>query len=93
MPFVTEQLYYHISKKDIENYTSIMISPYPIFSKQFINETVESNIKFALDIIHCVRSLRDKFNLAKEKPELFINLRNEEMAKLIEDEMKVNVFF
>jgi valyl-tRNA synthetase len=36
-----------------------------------------------MDVVHSVRSLRAKFNLTKERPQLFINLHNEEFAPAI----------
>ncbi|XP_071039659.1 valine--tRNA ligase [Parasteatoda tepidariorum] len=79
MPFVTEELYQRIPRRENDSTISITISRYPILSEfPWKNIELEKNVTFAQDVIHKVRSLRADYNLAKnEKLDLFLKCDDE----------------
>lgn len=84
MPFVSEELYQRLPRRETENYESICIAPYPVNSYNWNNEQVEKDVKLSQDIIRSIRQLRASFNLTKEKPKSFINLTNNDAKKSLE---------
>ncbi|XP_055949994.1 valine--tRNA ligase-like isoform X1 [Argiope bruennichi] len=80
MPFVTEELFQRLPRRQSDSVISITIAQYPVPEKySWKNNDLEKAVSFALNIIHKVRSLRSDYNLAKnEKLDLFLKCDDEE---------------
>jgi len=83
MPFVTEELYQRLNRRESEVYESICIAAYPKEVHSWVNEQIEKEVKFSQDIIKAVRVMRASFNLTKERPKIYVNLHNEQLQKMI----------
>jgi len=83
MPFVTEELYQRLPRRPSESYESVCIAPFPQEVPAWINDQVERDVKFTQEIVRSIRSLRASFNLTKEKPKVFINLKSEDLQKAL----------
>ncbi|GFT44955.1 valine--tRNA ligase, partial [Nephila pilipes] len=85
MPFVTEELFQRLPRRQNDPAISITVAQYPLPVKYSLkNDELEKAVSFALNIIHKVRSLRSDYNLAKnEKLDLFIKCDDEETKSQI----------
>ncbi|GFR12487.1 valine--tRNA ligase [Trichonephila clavata] len=74
MPFVTEELFQRLPRRQNDPVLSIIVAQYPLPDKYSLKkDELEKGVAFVLNIIHKVRSLRSDYNLAKnEKLDLFI---------------------
>jgi len=83
MPFVTEELFQRLNRRQSEPHESISIAPYPLEVPSWANEQIEKDVKFIQDIIKAVRVMRAAFNLTKERPTTYVNLHNEQLQKTV----------
>ncbi|ELP86435.1 valyl-tRNA synthetase, putative, partial [Entamoeba invadens IP1] len=90
MPFVTEELWQRMKRRSTD-VDSIMMSQYPEFNTEFVNEKVEEEVKYVYTIVKAIRSLNSTYQQAiiqsKQKPECTV-VSNEEylnqFAEMIE---------
>lgn len=84
MPFITEEIWQKLRSRR-EN-DSIMIQPYPVADKKWIDEDVSRNMKFIQDIITAVRSIRADMNVPHTKQcDVFISVSNPNKQILIKE--------
>jgi len=93
MPFVTEELWHRLPPRRENKIESICISPYPQCVEARLDVQVEHEMKFVQDIIHSVRGLRASFGLTKERPQIFINLHNQNLFNCIDSNYKDIICF
>jgi valyl-tRNA synthetase len=65
MPFITEELWHLIEKRD--DRASISTSEYPIADPKVINEKAEKEMEFVQDIITAIRNIRGEMNIPPSK--------------------------
>lgn len=80
MPFVTEELWQRLPRRQAETARSIMIAEYPVSTPDTrVDEVVETRMASAMDVVKAVRALRASYNLPpKAKPEVFVVARGDE---------------
>jgi len=62
MPFVTEAVWQNIKERE-----SIMIAPWPLADKRYINKKIESDMEVAKNVIVNIRNVRADMNIAYSK--------------------------
>jgi len=83
MPFVTEELFQRLNRRDSQPFESICIASYPQKVATWTNEQVEKDVKFVQDIVRSVRVMRAAFNLTKEHPQIYVNVHSELLQKIL----------
>ncbi|KAL0838552.1 hypothetical protein ABMA28_016658 [Loxostege sticticalis] len=67
MPFVTEELFQRLPKKDT-SWPSICVASYPTESEApWRSERIESDVDTVLKMVHLIRSTRSEYNLANKQ--------------------------
>jgi len=83
MPFVTEELYQRLPRRDNTTTSeSIMISSYPTEEKTngWKNVEVENEMKLVTDVVHGIRSIRSTYNVIPSKrPVVFVNAKTQQV--------------
>jgi valyl-tRNA synthetase len=72
MPFVTEELWQRLPRRQGDTTESICIASYPAPVAEWSNPQAESDTALVQSVIHAARSLRTSFNLTKQKPALTV---------------------
>ncbi|EFC41616.1 Valyl-tRNA synthetase [Naegleria gruberi] len=75
MPFITEELWQRLPGHSAfpSNRESIMICPYPAPVAAWENDNVETEMKFVMEVVHAIRSLKGAYKLTpKQTPEVYI---------------------
>ena len=83
MPFVTEEIY---SMLPIKDSISIMISTYPKYEKEFINEEIEKKYEYIIDFIREFRNIKLEHQMTKD---LKVKINNNEDYTLINKILKI----
>eukprot|EP01119_Soliformovum_irregulare_P003020 TRINITY_DN1329_c0_g1_i1.p1 TRINITY_DN1329_c0_g1~~TRINITY_DN1329_c0_g1_i1.p1 ORF type:complete len:1040 (-),score=311.70 TRINITY_DN1329_c0_g1_i1:558-3677(-) len=78
MPFVTEELYQRIGRRESEKIDSIVIAPYPQPNPQWSSPQTEQEVTLTNDIIHAIRAVRASYGLTKQKPKVTLNFTSEQ---------------
>jgi valyl-tRNA synthetase len=83
MPFVTEEIWQHLSEREAGE--SIMKSPWPAFDTSLISAKTDGEMEFLQSVISAVRTVRSEMNLppAKDVP-LVVNCHDEAKLKVLE---------
>ena len=83
MPFVTEEIWQHLSERKAGE--SIMKSPWPAFDETLISAKTDGEMEFLQNVISAVRTVRSEMNLppAKEVP-LVVNCHDEAKLSVLE---------
>ncbi len=83
MPFVTEEIWQHLSERKAGE--SIMKSPWPAFDESLIRAKTDGEMEFLQSIISAVRTVRSEMNLppTKEVP-LVVNCHDEAKLGVLE---------
>ena len=83
MPFVTEEIWQHLSERKAGE--SIMKSPWPAFDESLISAKTDSEMEFLQSVISAVRTVRSEMNLppTKEVP-LVVNCHDEAKLSVLE---------
>ena len=66
MPFLTEEIYFNLPKRNIES-KSLMIREYPKAKNKYIFEDIEKEFDLIKDIVSAIRNSRSLFNLPPNK--------------------------
>lgn len=82
MPFVTEEIFGHISEG------SIVTASYPVVRPEFENAVAANGVEALKDVIRAVRNARNEVNVAPSKP---ITLLIKPIDRQLEDFFKANV--
>jgi valyl-tRNA synthetase len=83
MPFVTEEIWQHLSERKAGE--SIMKSPWPAFDESLINAKTESDMEFLQNVISAVRTVRSEMNLPPTKEvSLVVNCHDEAKLSVLE---------
>lgn len=83
MPFISEYLYHKLSKSDLENTSSIMISAYPTFDKE--NLEIKEIFNLLIESIVSIRRAKSLIELGNSKIEkAFIKLNNAKQKNKLE---------
>ncbi|MBI5020734.1 MAG: valine--tRNA ligase [Ignavibacteriales bacterium] len=65
MPFVTEELWQHLSERPAGS--SIMISPFPKFDKRWIDKNTEEEMQYVQNAINSIRNVRGELTVPPSK--------------------------
>jgi valyl-tRNA synthetase len=72
MPFVTEELWQHLTEHTKDE--SIMVSPYPIMEKKWVDKQTEAEMAFVQNTINSIRNVRGELAVPPSKEiEIVIN--------------------
>ncbi len=83
MPFVTEEIWQHLSER--ESGQSIMTAPWPHPEESLINIGAEKEMEFIQNVISAVRTVKSEMNLPPGKEvELVVNCHDESRMALLE---------
>lgn len=78
MPFVTEELWQRLPRREGDDTTSIMVAEFPKPVDLWDDEEAEKAMTFVIDVIHQARSMKSSYNLAPSvKPDLYISTKIE----------------
>ncbi len=64
MPFVTEELWQHLSERDG---ASLMVAEFPAAEGRWIDQKTEDEMAFVQDVINAIRNIRGENNIAPSK--------------------------
>lgn len=67
MPFITEEIWQRIKILTSQSNVSIMLSQFPVVNEQFIDEQLEEEMRFVMDVIQSVRTIRSEMNISPAK--------------------------
>jgi len=85
MPFVTEELWQRLPRRQSQTAKSIHVSRYPEVGKFQKNEQIETEVDLMMNVVKQVRSLRGEYKMTpKQKARLFIETKNEDSKKMLE---------
>ncbi|KAK3747841.1 hypothetical protein QZH41_015985 [Actinostola sp. cb2023] len=79
MPFVTEELYQRLPKRQQGGPPSICVTPYPK-NLPWRDTELESNVDFAMSIVKTIRSIRQEYQGIKGKPEVYAVFSDDSLA-------------
>jgi valyl-tRNA synthetase len=83
MPFVTEEIWQHLSER--ASGESIMTSAWPLHDEPSINMAKEKEMEFLQSIISAVRAVRSEMNLPPSKEvDLVVNCHDTEKVNILE---------
>jgi valyl-tRNA synthetase len=86
MPFVTEELWQRLP--GTRSAPSITIASYPLPVNEWSNPKVEANMETIKEIIHAGRSVRAEYGLLNSaRPQVFIKCSEEEVKKVVQDQV------
>eukprot|EP00008_Paramoeba_atlantica_P010647 CAMPEP_0201477036 /NCGR_PEP_ID=MMETSP0151_2-20130828/2154_1 /ASSEMBLY_ACC=CAM_ASM_000257 /TAXON_ID=200890 /ORGANISM="Paramoeba atlantica, Strain 621/1 / CCAP 1560/9" /LENGTH=1073 /DNA_ID=CAMNT_0047857639 /DNA_START=162 /DNA_END=3383 /DNA_ORIENTATION=- len=90
MPFVTEELWQRLPKRNKggeeegeEEAFSIMISPYPSEEKNWENGEVEKEMEVVGEIVRTARKIRGEYGLTKQKPQGWLRTGHEQTSNFL----------
>ncbi|CCL98448.1 uncharacterized protein FIBRA_00446 [Fibroporia radiculosa] len=86
MPFVTEELWQRLPRRQGDSTPSIMVSSYPMFDKAFVSEDAERDFDLVFSVIKTGRSLAASYNLQSDI-QLFIRVQSDNEATLFESQI------
>eukprot|EP01102_Stenamoeba_stenopodia_P012148 TRINITY_DN379_c0_g1_i2.p1 TRINITY_DN379_c0_g1~~TRINITY_DN379_c0_g1_i2.p1 ORF type:complete len:1044 (-),score=309.33 TRINITY_DN379_c0_g1_i2:162-3293(-) len=85
MPYVSEELYQRLPRREGDNTPSICVARYPTTVAAWSNPEIESEIKLVQDAVHAARSLRADYNLtAKQRVSVYIRAHKSELVDIFE---------
>lgn len=95
MPFITEELWQRLPRRESAKYESLVIAPYPTPASGRANEQIEKEVTEVLDILKAIRSQRNSFNLTTQRPKVILNFHDQQMQEAISKNYLVQktVFF
>uniref|UniRef100_A0A8C8S2U5 Valine--tRNA ligase n=1 Tax=Pelusios castaneus TaxID=367368 RepID=A0A8C8S2U5_9SAUR len=81
MPFVSEELFQRLPRRDSSAPPSICVTPYPSTEQFCWRDTgLEGTVEFALGIVRAVRSLRADYNLTRTRADCFLQCLDPDTA-------------
>lgn len=100
MPFITEEIWSYLKKlnektsnikasSQTEHIESILLSPYPTFNNNLLDQETEEKMKVLMDVIGAIRSMRGEMNIPPSKKMKLI-LKTEHLSKKALIEQEVN---
>jgi valyl-tRNA synthetase len=72
MPFLTEELWQRLPRRDGDGTLSIMLDSYPTFDLGLDDKSAEAEFEFVLDICRGIRSLVASHSLGVEAQSAFL---------------------
>lgn len=72
MPFVTEELWQHLTERDG---ASLMVAEFPAVEDRWIDQKTEDEMAFVQDVINAIRNIRGENNIAPSK-EIKVQVRH-----------------
>lgn len=86
MPYITEDLWQRLPRRDGDNTESIMVARFPEYNASFDDEAAEKAYELVLDTSKAIRSILAQYEV-KEKSDLILATYNEASHKTISDEV------
>ncbi|XP_032235539.1 valine--tRNA ligase [Nematostella vectensis] len=82
MPFVTEELYQRLPRRNGQSAPSICVTPYPK-NLPWRQAELEEQVEFMLSIVKIVRSIKQEYQVVKAKPEVYAVFTDDALANSI----------
>lgn len=88
IPFMTEKLWQHLPRKGKEG-SALIVAPWPKIEAEFIDDELETEFQFTINLVHELRRIRADFNVGHStKIPLLINLgKNDKLFEITKDEI------
>jgi valyl-tRNA synthetase len=84
MPFLTEELYQRLPRRDGDKIPTIVKSPFPVNNPSYIDEQADADFELVFAVVRSGRSLMGDYNMTKGG-QIYI-LGSTEIAKLLKSE-------
>ncbi|KAJ8299984.1 hypothetical protein KUTeg_021503 [Tegillarca granosa] len=86
MPFITEELYQRLPRRNNSDPPSLCVTSFPEMSDYtYRDESLENDVKFVQTVIKSIRSTRSDYNLtAKNKADVYLKCTSAETANLLQ---------
>ncbi|XP_041371023.1 valine--tRNA ligase-like [Gigantopelta aegis] len=86
MPFVTEELYQRLPRRQSNEPPSLVVTPYPLEKDYTLRDArLETAVGFAQNIVKSIRSIRADYNLTpKTKADVYLKCSDEETANTLQ---------
>ncbi|KAG0378752.1 hypothetical protein BGX24_002938, partial [Mortierella sp. AD032] len=84
MPFLTEELYQRLPRRDGDKIPTIVKSPFPVNNPTYIDEQADADFELVFAVVRSGRSLMGDYNMTKGG-QIYI-LGSTEIAKLLKSE-------
>ncbi|KAF9903992.1 hypothetical protein BX616_001440 [Lobosporangium transversale] len=81
MPFLTEELYQRLPRRDGDKIPTIVKSPFPVHNPSYVDEKADADFELVFAVVRSARSLMADYNLTKGG-QIFIH-GSAEIAKLL----------
>jgi len=89
VPFVTEEIYLQLYKRDENQPGTITFGPWPQSDRRHIDERLEESLKQIQDVVTAVRSIRAELNVPPgKKSDLYIRVNEPAFATLLENHIQ-----
>jgi len=89
VPFVTEEIYLQLYKRDENQPGTITFGPWPQSNRRHIDERLEESLKQIQDVVTAVRSIRAELNVPPgKKSDLYIRVNEPAFATLLENHIQ-----
>lgn len=87
MPFITEELFQRLPRKNLATIPSICVAPFPDIAQfNFKSENIERDFEFVQKVGKAIRSARSDYNIpAKIKTEAFAISSDEKLKEILKD--------
>lgn len=85
MPFITEEMWQRLPRRESENIKTIAKAPYPTFVEQFDNQKALDDYNLVIEITKGARSLLSQYNILKNG-QIFIESGNEDIYSMVQNQ-------
>ncbi|GAB5587672.1 valine--tRNA ligase [Umbelopsis nana] len=85
MPFVTEELWQRLNRREGDSCISITKAPFPVENKSYNDDFADKEFELVFSIIKASRSLMVEYSISKNA-KVFVKISNPALAKILEQE-------
>jgi len=86
MPFISEELWQRLPRRETDKAASVHVSRYPAVSDFTRDKDSEDNIDLMMNVIKGIRSIRGEYKLTnKQKTEVFLETKSKEVKPVLEN--------
>lgn len=87
MPFITEEMWQRLPRREGDSTKSIVISEYPAFNQEYVNENSLNEYELVLEITKGLRSILSQYNILKNG-KVFVETSNEKIYETATEQKK-----
>jgi valyl-tRNA synthetase len=86
-PFVTEDIWHHLYKIGAsESDHTLMHAEWPKVKKEFINESLETNMERVQEVVYSIRNIRSEMNVPPDrKANVMVRVDHKNLAEILEN--------